>query len=70
MVCGGRKKEGHYPQPLWTLGTEAEALKTEANASGAAAVGVHLLVAFLGGKVRMGVGGWRREWTLRRILQV
>lgn len=35
------------PQPVWTLGPEAEALKTEADTGLAAALGGHLLVAFL-----------------------
>lgn len=35
------------PQPVWTLGTESETLKSEANTGSAAAIGVHLLVAFL-----------------------
>jgi len=35
------------PQPFWPLGAKAEALEAEANASGTASLGVHLLVAFL-----------------------
>lgn len=35
------------PQPVWTLGTETETLKTEAGAGSTASVGVHLLVTFL-----------------------
>lgn len=44
-------KEGsrvdRYPQPVWTLCPEAEALKTEADAGLAAPLGGHLFVAFL-----------------------
>ena len=70
MGCEGRKGEGDYPQPLWTFGTEAEALEAETNAGGAAALGVHLLVAFLCGKVSRGGEGEEQGGTLRRILQV
>lgn len=55
MRCWGR---GYYPQPLWTFRTEAEALETEADACGAAALGIHLFVAFLWegemGRIRSG----------------
>lgn len=36
-----------YPQPLWTLGPEAEALEAEADAGLAAPLCGHLFVALL-----------------------
>lgn len=72
--------EGHYPQPFWTFGTEAEALETEADAGRAAALGIHLLVALLG-EDEDGKGRWRerrpcdgfcrcnsRTWRVPRLL--
>lgn len=48
-----------YPHPVWTLGTETEALKAEANASLASAVFVRLLVAFLWARGKTGERRWR-----------
>lgn len=54
-MCGGRE-EGTYAQPFGTFSPEAEALKTETNAGGAVALGIHLLVTFLSKGVRRGSG--------------
>lgn len=56
MGCSERWEEDVYPKPLGTFGPEAEALETKADAGGAAAIGIHLLVAFLGGGFRVAKG--------------